>query len=171
MKRKATYQLFITHLLNVDSSYKIAIIDWMSGNKIEAEQEVLLSLDKPSAFAMIGTTVVTETIVEDNKDTTDVDETETQDVLYLIYFNSDKIYKLKIGIKAQDATAFVIPASSETLQLTSTTMVQPTGMLLPEVVGNYLFMYGKDIDKNVYLYKVDLTKTEKVTDEASKLTR
>ena len=32
-----------------------------------------------------------------------------------------------------------------------------TGLLVPEVVGNYVYVYAQNDDKNTYLYRTDLT--------------
>ena len=57
---------------------------------------------------------------------------------------------------------------SEKIQLSTTKVVVNDGMLVPELVGDYLFILSEDSNKNKYLVKIDTTITKNATKEADK---
>ena len=43
----------------------------------------------------------------------------------------------------------------------------PTGLLMPEVIGNNLFVLAKDKDKNIHMHVIDISVTENSTENAT----
>lgn len=115
-------------------------------------------------FALIGTTVLEEVVVEDDKSTTENEEVKGK-FLYVIYRNNSILYKVKVA-KVADDGSMQIEIGKASVKLSGSTLSSTTGLLLPEIIGNYLFTMAQDDNKNNYLIKVDLTAKDNVTDKS-----
>lgn len=85
----------------------------------------------------------------------------TKTYLYVVYRNSDTLYKLKIAEVNEDGSMDVIRLSDDSVQVSGSTLADNVGKLTPEIIGNYLFIYAENSDKVDYMIKVDLTKENK----------
>lgn len=136
-----------------DNSYTINKID-VSRNYEPESKQITYGKTKISKFTIAGLVKVNEIV----KEATETEEAQTEQVLYLVYVADNALYKLEIeraGVLNENAKAPV--------KLTKSKIVEPSGLLLPEVVGNYVFAFANEIDDkeketgNVYLHKIDLT--------------
>lgn len=114
-------------------------------------------------FELIGTAILEETI-EDDESEEGADEVKEK-YLYVTYKNSSTLYKLKIA-KINDDGSMNLDLYNSCIKLSGSTLSETTGLLLPEVIGNYMFILAQDDDKNNYLIKVDLTAKETVTSKS-----
>ncbi len=161
-------------LLSYDSeTYEVVINKIVNGMVDPDEHHIINKLSESESFELVTITVVDEVIVEDDETTTDVDETETQRVQYLIYIDDNDLYKLEIAREEQVAGSeekkFVLKSLTSPIELTTTDIQTSSGLLRAEAVGNYMFVYGTDDKKNVYMYQVDLTITESSTKAATQI--
>lgn len=96
-------------------------------------------------------------------------KTYTQNVVYLIYFSDSLVYKLEIKREVlnedkshKETPTYEYATSMSSIQLSKTKFEAPSGKLIPEVIGNYLYIFAKDLDDdekqtdNIYMFRVDL---------------
>lgn len=141
----------------------IVVVNWTNGVKLESHvitnigTQSSSSSSEEATFGLIGLTTIEEIISTDDPETTDVEPTETETVTYLLYVNSNIVYRLEIEREG------AIVEYAEPVKLSTTTVVVPDSLLMPEVIGNYLYIFGNEVDEddketgNVYLYRVDIT--------------
>ena len=125
------------------TSFNLNIIKW---NNMELETVTINEFSKDDKFEFITTVTVTET--EEAEAGADP---VSHEITYLVYINTKKLYKIEISCDGE-YTVFAEP-----IQLTKTEVVSATGLLVPEVVGTYVYVYAQNDDKNTYLYRTDLT--------------
>ncbi len=122
------------------TAYSLNIIKWVDG-KLEAVP--INEFSKDDKFEFISIVTLTETDEGDNP--------VSHQVQYLIYINTKKVYKIEIS---RDG---VYAIYAEPIQLTNTEVTSATGLLIPEVIGDYLYIYAQDSDKNTYLHRTKVT--------------
>ena len=144
-------------------TFEVTVVKWISG--VEIESKTINVLSKSEAFEFVGLSTIDEVIVKDDESTTEVDETKTQKVQFLTYIDDGALYKLEIS-RANDSGEMVLSSYSQPIKLTTTKVSASSGLLVPEVVGNYMFVYAADDNNNVYMYKVDITVTDDSTSAA-----
>lgn len=97
----------------------------------------------------------------------DEDDTTTQvtvSYLYVIYQNSEKLYKLKVGkVKDDSSIEIDMVKFSDSITLTSSTVSESVGLMTPEIIGNQLFILSENDDEVNYILQVDLTPTKNVS--------
>ncbi len=154
-----------------DSAYYINIFEWTSttdGQDNLTEEIAFLSSAKD--FSFIGLATLTEVVTEDDPET-DGDDTVTKDVLYAFFMESSIVYKIEIAEAVKDSTDLNVSGYSEKIQLSATKVNTNDGLLVPEIIGDFMFILAADDDKNNYLYKVDVTPVENETDNATKFSK
>lgn len=121
------------------------------------------SSSSDSKISFVGLTTLTEELPkEDNSE-----ETIESKATYLIYVYSNAVYKLEV-MRDGEISSFADP-----VKLSKSTVNAPTGTLIPDVVGNNLYIFAKELDEknketsNIYLYQVDLTIKDDSTDYAT----
>lgn len=122
-------------------------------------------LDSAKDIEFMGLANLEEVTQEADEDN-DIEE-EKGTFLYAVYTNDDVIYKVKLAQINSDGSMNIL-TNGESVQLSKTKPADTTGKLVPEIIGNYLFVMSEDDDKNDYLIKVDLSVTKNNTDEAEK---
>lgn len=147
-------------------TYQIVVCRWVNG--VEIENNTINVLSKSEAFEFVTLATIDEVVVEDNEATTDVDETETEKVQYLIYIDSGSLNKLEIAreVKNGQTSEMKLSKYSQPIKLTLTKVEASNGLLVAEAVGNFMFVFAQDDKKNVYMHKVDLTITDNSTKSA-----
>ena len=106
-------------------------------------------------------------LTEDIKDEENEEGTKESKVTYLIYVYSNTVYKLEV--MRDDA----VSPLADPVKLTKSTVTAPSGTLVPDVIGNNLYIFAKELDdknketSNIYLYQVDLTVKDDSTDYAT----
>lgn len=104
---------------------------------------------------------------EENSESDDENVTEVKvSYLYVVYQNANTVYKLKIAKINDDGTMDIVINSSESVKLSGSEISETTGLLAPEIIGNYLFIFAENDDELEYLIKVDLTPIENVSKES-----
>ena len=159
-------------LLTYDpDTYQVVINKLVNGVVVPEEHHIINVLSKAEKFEFVTIATVDEVVVEDDEDTEDVDETETQRVKFLIYIADSVLYKLEISREETvgENKEFVLSKHTQPIKLTITKVQAASGLLVGEAIGNYMFVYGTDDDKNVYMYQVDLTITDDSTKSATKI--
>lgn len=141
----------------------IALYKWNNSHEIEYKE--IAGITKAEKFEFVTVTTIEEVVVEDDEETTDVDETDKDFVQYAIYIADGAVYKIELA-RGETADTMELAEYSQAIKLTVTSVNMSSGLLVPEVIGNFLFIYAADDDKNVYLYKTDIT--IKVTDTVKK---
>jgi hypothetical protein len=161
--------------------YQVVVIKWIDG--VELESTTINVLSKSESFAFVGVWTIEEAIAtdaedeenEENEESEDAEEDDAEEnaddsdeevevktdtVKYLIYLDSNIAYKLEIERNG------VISEHSQPVKLSKTSVSSPEGTISPELIGNYLFALGNEVndsDKetgNVYLFKIDITISE-----------
>lgn len=150
----------ISFLYYDEDTYQIAIPDWKTDDngQLQINNKTISILNKSESFEFVGIATVDEIVVEDDESTTDIDETVKEEVKFLIYIDSNIAYKLEIARKVGDE--FVITEGTEPIKLSATKIQTASGLIKAEAIGNYLFAMAEDDDKNIYMYKIDLTKKD-----------
>lgn len=114
------------------------------------------SSSSTSAVTFIGISTLKEEIKSD-KELEEGEEPETEEVKYLTYIVSNVVYKIEI-MRDGVVSTYVDP-----VKLSKSTISAPSGVLLPESIGNYLYVFAKELGAdnketdNIYLHRVDLT--------------
>lgn len=154
----------ISFLYYDKDTYQVAIPDWkVKDGKLDIDNKTISILNKSDSFEFVDIAIVDEVIKEDDKETEE-DETETQEVKFLIYIDSEIVYKLEVARKVDGE--FVISKGTEPVKLSTTKVKASSGLIKAEAIGNYLFIMADDDDSNTYLYKIDLTKKDDSTKSA-----
>ena len=79
---------------------------------------------------------------------------------------SSLVYKIEIAEVVDENTMNV--GMSEKIKLSTTKVNANDGLLVGEIVGDYLFILSEDSDKKDYLVKIELTPTKNVTKTSDK---
>lgn len=156
-------------ILSFDSTnLYFSILQWTGTTSSEKINLTKISnVESSKDFEFIGLTKLEEIVTEDDPETEDVNEETKRTVLYALYKDSSKVFKVEIA-EVVDENTMKVSIHTEKVQLSESTIATTNGLLLPESIGNYLFILSEDDDKNVYLIKVDLTPTETVDEKSDK---
>lgn len=156
----------ITVLSFNSDTYYLSIFEWASSTNSMADNHTDIAfIDSAKDFEFMGITTIQEIVTKDDPDTEENEEVK-RTVMYALYRNDDKAFKVEIAEIKDDEIKVTI--HSQIIQLSGSTLTDTNGKLLPEAVGNYLFVISEDDDKHNYLIKIDLTTTKNVEDESSK---
>lgn len=150
-----------------DTASYIDIFEWTStSNGPEDNSAQIGFMSSATDFNFIGLVELEEVVTEDDEKTTDVNEEVKRKVLYAFFMESSLVYKIEIA-EVKDENTMVV-SSSERIKLSTSKVSKNDGLLVGEIVGNYMFILSEDKDKNVYLVKIDVTPTKNATKEADK---
>ena len=155
----------VSVLYITDEPYYVMIIDWLSGYDIG---ETISRLGDIEEVQLFGLTQIEEIVEEDDESTEDVNEEVKRTAVYAVYAASDLVYKVEVAV-IEDANTMKISHWTNAIQMSSTKVAEVDGLLVPEIIGSYMFVFSEDTDKNVYMYKIDLTPTETTTKAAMKV--
>lgn len=155
----------ITAVCHDTTSSEIIVLTVNESNKLEVIPEVINTIklsqnsssgsgsEDKSTLDFIGLTTIDEEIKNDDPEA----EKEYEKVTYLLYTENKVAYKIEIMRNG------VISKLSEPIKLSTSKVVEPSNYLIPEAIGNYLYIFaneegsdGKETG-NVYLYRVDLS--------------
>ena len=164
-----------------NETFYFMIMDWTSGNELPAEK--VSQLHDVKDVLLHGIAFVEEEIEEDVVEEPEGEEPEGEEpteepaaepkkrtVMFAVYSVEKVMYKIEIA-EVVDATTGTLEISHWTnpVQLSSTKTVADNGLLVPEIIGEYLFILAEDKDKNVYMHKISLSNKESVSKEATKV--
>lgn len=138
--------------------YQMGIVDCENG--INPVNTLITPLNSSEAFELVGITVISEVITEDDEETTDVDETVKQNVQYVLYIDTKQVYKLEIAREVDGK--MVYSKYTEPIKLSTTEVVSAAGLLTAEVIGTNLYIMAAVDGKN-YMHTIDLTIDEEET--------
>lgn len=127
------------------TAYNLNIITWKNS---VLEPVTIQEFTKDDKFEFITTTTLTETEEAEGDE-----PAETHDVTYLIYINNKKLYKIEIALDGKYSDSVF----AEPIQLTTTEVTSATGLLVPEVVDDYVYIFALDSNKSTYLHRTDVT--------------
>ena len=148
----------------------LSIFQWQeNGSNIEINYTDIATISSTKDFEFIGITRIEEITKEDDEKTTEVNEEEKKTFLSVLYKNSSKVYKIRIGEVLEDNTIKIYQPSdvgSSPVKLSDSTLSATNGIFIPEVIDNNLYILAQVDDKNDYLIKVDLTPTKTVSEES-----
>lgn len=147
-------------ILTYTAEYVLALYNWNDSHQLEYKE--IAGLGKSEKFEFVGVTTIEETVVEDNEETTEIDETDKDFVQYVVYIADGAVYKIELA-RGETADTMELAEYSQKIKLTTSSVKQAEGSLIPEIIGNYLFIFAEDSNKEVYLHKTDLT--IKMTDD------
>ena len=158
-------------------TFALAITSWKDG-KLTSHPLTTLSGSDDDTFSLVGLVVVDEEVEvpeeegsgegegEPESQTEEEPETKIEKVKYVIYVHNSKIYKIEIA--REDASGkMVLTKFTQPIKLTTSDVQAPDGLLVPEVVGDQLFVLAADDNKNVYMHVVDISITEDSGDKAT----
>lgn len=163
---------------NTDT-YALAITTWKDG-VLTPHPITTLSGSDDDKFSLVGLVIVDEEIEvpaeepgsgegegdEPDPQAEEEPETKIEKVQYLIYVHNSKIYKIEIA-RENASGEMVLTKFTQPIKLTTSDVQAPEGLLVPEVVGNQLFVLAAGDDKNVYMHIVDISITEDSADKAT----
>lgn len=145
----------------------IDIFEWTSTSDGPEDNSAQIGfMSSAKDFSFIGLAELEEIVTEDDEDTTDVNEEVKRKVLYAFFMESSLVYKIEIA-EVKDENTMVVSAS-ERIKLSTSKVNANDGLLVGEIVGDYLFILSEDSDKNDYLIKIDVTPTKNATKESDK---
>ncbi len=169
------------------NNYQIVVITWTNG--VSLESTTINVLSKSESFSFVGLATINE-VIEEESTTPSTDEPATpaaeepttpstgegtdepaaepklETVTYAIYVENNAVYKIEIEREG------VISAHAQPVKLTKSKVSEPAGTLIPEVIGNNIFILANQVDKNdketgkVYLHMADLTIKDDSTEYA-----
>lgn len=166
----------ITAIAHDSESNEIVVLTKNENNPLEILPVVIKTVTAGSSSSSSssnenGLSFITLTTLKEkveNSDTESGDGEElTDEVTYLIYRNNKKLYKLEFMRNGE------VSRANDPIQLSTTDFVGPSTLLVPEVVGNYLYAFAKELGKDgketdkVYLYRMDITITDDSKDKAT----
>ena len=148
-----------------DADGAVVIARWENGVKLDphtitnigAIQTSSSSSDSAPKFAFIGTTTIEDIISTDDPETPEVENTVSETVTYLLYVKENVVYRLEIE-RENNIVEYAQP-----VKLTTTKVVIPDSILMPEVIGNYLYIFGNELNEKdketgkIYMFRVDIT--------------
>ena len=144
-----------------DSDSYFSLFQWKDVNS-PINHTTVSRTTKVTEFEFLGFDIVEEITEEDDKDT-DENEEVKEKFLCAFYKESSKIYKVHIAkLDDGNANSMSVTIHAEKVKLSDSTLTATTGTLLPESIGNFMFILS-ETDKISYLIKVDLSVTETVT--------
>ena len=146
-------------------TYYFSIFQWTDVNK-SINHNDLATISSATDFEFIGLSTVEE-ITQEADEEQGIEE-EKEKFLCVLYRESSKVYKLKIASISEENPDEMQLMKKARVQLSGSTLTATTGLLLPEAIGNYLFIMTEDDKKNSYLMKVDLSVTKNNTDKTDK---
>lgn len=146
-------------------TYYFSIFQWTDVKK-DINHNDLATISSATDFEFIGLSTVEE-ITKEADEENGIEE-EKEKFLCVLYRESSKVYKLKIASISEDNPDEMQLMKKARVQLSGSTLTATTGLLLPEAIGNYLFIMSEDDKKNSYLMKVDLSVTKNNTDKTDK---
>ena len=144
------------------SIYQVGVVDCTNG--LNPVNTLITSLNKSEAFEFIGTTVINETITEDDETTENEDETVKQNVMYLLYIDTKVAYKLEIAREVDGK--MVYSKHTEPVKLSTSEVSSASGLIVAEVIGEKLYIMAT-VDSETYLHEIDLTVDEDSTKKAT----
>lgn len=127
------------------TAYNLNIITWKNSS---LEPVTIQEFTKDDKFEFITTVTLTET-----EEAEEGEEAVSHEVTYLIYINTKKLYKIEIALDGK----YTDSVFAEPIQLTNTEPTSATGLLVPEVIDNYIYIFAVDTNKSTYLYRTDVT--------------
>jgi len=147
-------------MFNELSDGNISIIAYNSTSKqivyIENEQNIrhtIIGFDEDKDMDFVGVSVVKEALEANEGEDPEYDEVE-----YLLYTITESskttLYKAEVkrnGVVSADQNVKVVISDSDG-------MIAINGLIMPEVVGNNVFVIANDKDKNAYMHYLDLSK-------------
>lgn len=156
----------LTLTKSTETAYYLNIFEWTDESSgPEDNYETIAIMTTAKDFSFIGITKINEIVTEADEEK-GIEE-ERRDVLYAVFMESSLVYKIEIAEFKDDSTLNV-SGYSEKVKLSTTKVNAASGLIVPEIVGNELFIMSTDTDKNEYLVQVDLTITENATKESDK---
>lgn len=152
---------------STETAYYLDIFQWTSTSDGPEDNSAQIGfMSSAKDFAFIGLAELEEIVTEDDEDTTDVNEEVKRKVLYAFFMETNIVYKIEIAEVKDENTLNV--STSERIKLSTSKANANDGLLVGEIVGNYLFILSEDKDKNDYLIKIDVTPTKNVTKASDK---
>jgi len=157
-------------LLYFNSSYYLCLDKWTETDY--APKTINYFGEGFKDLEFIGTVTMNEEIKNDESEGDGEGETETtgetqiDEVTYLLFINSKKVYKIEVLRNG------VVSEYAQPIKLSSTDVEAATGLLVGEVVGNNVYIMAKRLDDNkkvtdfIYLHKIDITATDDCEDKA-----
>lgn len=165
------------------NNYQIVIVTWDYSDGIKIENKTICALSKFTNFSFVNLVTLVEDVKvqsekPDNTESTtaeggetDGGETEEEEkpettvkrkITYITYVADNYAYKLEV-MRENDKGEMEVSVNTKPVKLSTTKVQDANGTLIPEVVGNYLYLYVNELDKsnketgNIYMYRLDLT--------------
>lgn len=143
-----------------DSDNEVTVLTKNPSNRYEVIPVVVDEITKSDDFAFIGLYNFKEQI-NDNNDAPEYDE-----VTYLLYVDSSTIYKIEV-LRNGEPSQY-----TNKVKLSTSTVSAPSNLLIPEVIGEYVYIFAKQVDEDkndtdfVYLFRAKITVNDDSKDRA-----
>ena len=131
------------------TSFEIVYIQKESGIDVPHR---IIGFGESTDVDFVGTAVISENEVDGDGNV--VSSTEVEYLLYTVTASS-KITLYKIEIKRAGE---IVTSPKLEVVVDSDVMIAMNGLVMPEVIGNNLFVVAKDEDENAYMHFIDLSK-------------
>lgn len=135
----------ISVLFYDSKAYNLNIITWKDG---VLETVTIQEFSKDDKFEFITIAKITETEEPANEG----DDPITHEVTNLIYINNKKLYKIEIAFDGDYSESVF----AEPILLTNSEVSSATGLIVPEVIGDYIYVMSS-LDSKTYLHRTDIT--------------
>ena len=120
------------------------------------------TVTKSDDFAFIGLSTFKE---QTNKDV-EGEDPKYDEVTYLLFVDSSTIYKIEVLRNGQPSRY------TNKVKLSTSSVSAPSNLLVPEVIGDYIYIFAKSVDDNnndtnfIYLYRAKITIEDNSTKKA-----
>lgn len=172
-------------------TYQVVMLTWTNGTDIV--NNTICELQKFTDFSFVTLATITEEVevpltpeeleeIENGKEEgsegegsegepsepTPTTKKVQRKVEYIVYVADDYVYKLEI-MRENDEGEMEVSTLTKPVKLSTTKVQDVSGMLVPEVIGNYLYIYVDELDSSnketghVYLYRMDMTLSQDAT--------
>lgn len=135
----------ISVLFYDSKAYNLNIITWKDGS---LQTVTIQEFTKDDKFEFITIAKITETEEPANEG----DDPITHEVTNLIYINNKKLYKIEIAFDGDYSESVF----AEPILLTNSEVSSATGLIVPEVIGDYIYVMSS-ADSKTYLHRTDIT--------------
>lgn len=144
------------------TAYNLNIITWKN-DRLEPVTIQEFSKDDKFEFVTIATFTETEDPATEGADPV------SHQVTYLIYINTKKLYKIEIAFDGNYSDSVF----AEPILLTNTEVTSASGLIIPEVIGDYVYVMAS-VDSKTYMHRtkvtIDVNASELEKDEDKKAT-
>lgn len=138
-----------------DEDYKIIVADYAEGRADDEKINQITTLSDSDSFSLVGLARLYEQ---------DEDSSDYSYVLYLVYIDTNIMYKLEIAREVNGE--YVYSKYTSPVKLSTTTINSASGLIAGEIAGDKVFAMSS-VDDDTYMYQIDLAISKDSTKSAT----